>query len=58
MIAVANLKSSDRRLYYHSAPRGARYGFGTAQPSLCESVFRWLRDVVDHEIGHGLVRSF
>jgi hypothetical protein len=23
-----------------------------------ESVFRWFRDVVDHEVGHGLVHSF
>src|SRR5665811_695375 len=22
------------------------------------SVFRWLRDVVDHEVGHGLVHGF
>ena len=30
----------------------------TARPSLRDSVFRWLRDLVDHEIGHGLVYSF
>src|ERR1700722_14002211 len=31
---------------------------GTAQPSARQSVLRWLRDVVDHEVGHGLVHSF
>src|SRR5271170_1567124 len=33
-------------------------GHGTAQPSVRQSIFRWLRDVVDHEVGHGLVQSF
>jgi hypothetical protein len=33
---------------------GARHNI----PSVPRSVFRWLRDVVDHEIGHGLVHSF
>jgi len=31
--------------------------WGTTQPSARPSVFRWLGDVVDHEVGHGLVRG-
>jgi hypothetical protein len=30
---------------------------GQGQPSVHQSVFRWLRDVVDHKVGHGLLHS-
>jgi len=32
--------------------------WSTAQPLVRKSVFRWLCDVVDDEVGHGLVYSF